>query len=313
MTNRWTKLGLSFYIAAPGLHPKLRSHTANPLAVQMDGDAHRVYYCARDADNRSSIGAVDIDIVREKILKVHDRPLFQHGSTGTFYEHGVSIGNCYWADGACYMLFMGWQRAASGHWKGEIGRLIVNSDFTLELESETPFLAISEADPISLSYPWVLQLAKGDYAMWYGSTRTWDAGNGEMLHVLNYAISADGHHWNRQGLAVPYDLGRAQAFSRPSVIEGHSGGYEMWFSYRGNGREGYRIGHAISPTGKDWMLDWGASGLDASPNGWDSEMVEYPFVFDHQGSRYMYYCGNDFGKTGFGLAVQRSESNSIGL
>ena len=45
---------------------------------------------------------------------------------------------------------------------------------------------------MSLSYPWVLPDANGAFRMWYGSTRTWDAGNGEMLHVINEASSADG-------------------------------------------------------------------------------------------------------------------------
>ena len=38
--------------------------------------------------------------------------------------------------------------------------------------------------------------------------------------------------------------------------------------------------------------------------GWDSEMVAYPHVFDHDGERWMLYCGNGFGRTGFGLAIR---------
>ena len=45
------------------------------------------------------------------------------------------------------------------------------------------------------------------------------------------------------------------------------------------------------------------SGIDVSDDGWDSEMICYPFVFDHKGERYMLYNGNDYGKTGFGLAI----------
>jgi len=44
--------------------------------------------------------------------------------------------------------------------------------------------------------------------------------------------------------------------------------------------------------------------LSVSESGWDSQMVEYPFVFDHAGARYMLYSGNTFGQTGFGLAVR---------
>jgi hypothetical protein len=44
-------------------------------------------------------------------------------------------------------------------------------------------------------------------------------------------------------------------------------------------------------------------GIDVSSAGWDSEMVEYPHVFDHQGTRYMLYNGNHYGETGFGYAI----------
>jgi len=48
-------------------------------------------------------------------------------------------------------------------------------------------------------------------------------------------------------------------------------------------------------------------GIDVSASGWDSEMIEYPFVFDHKGERYMLYNGNGYGKTGIGLAVLAKE------
>jgi hypothetical protein len=149
----------------------------------------------------------------------------------------------------------------------------------------------------------VLENANGNFDMWYGSTITWDAGNGEMLHVMNHAASGDGHRWLRDGLAVPYRLGTAQAFSRPSVIGNPHEGYHMWFSYRSGSGEKYRIGYAYSRNGKLWDLRLHAAGIDVSPSGWDSEMIEYPFVFDHKGSRYMLYNGNGNGQTGFGAAV----------
>ena len=150
------------------------------------------------------------------------------------------------------------------------------------------------ADPISLSYPWVIPGNNGDYRMWYGSTAAWDAGNGEMLHVINHAVSNDGHHWQRQGLAVPYRLGIAQAFSRPSVIGNQDDGYQMWFSYRSGSGEKYRIGYAYSQNGHAWELRLNEAGIDVSPSGWDSEMIEYPFVFDHKGQRFMLYNGNGY-------------------
>lgn len=303
MSSKWRKLGQLYVPSGESRHPKLLTHAANPLPILIEGDIFRVFFSGRDLNNRSSIGAVDIDIVRRKVIVEHSHPFFEHGAEGSFYADGVSIGNCYEVDGKRYMLFMGWQRPLSAHWRGEIGRLVVRTDLTLELDRDVPFMRSDAVDPISLSYPWVLRSEGERFSMWYGSTKTWDAGNGEMLHVINCASSADGHHWHREGLAVPFELGVAQAFSRPSVTMNKDHGYEMWFSFRSGNGEKYRIGHAVKSKLGAWELALEASGIDVSADGWDSEMVEYPFVFDHKDHRYMLYNGNGYGKTGFGLAV----------
>ena len=302
---RWKKLGQLF--CPESVHPKLASHAANPLAVLLGGDVYRVFFSGRDIQNRSSVGFVDVDIIKRELVYTHDKPVFEHGSENSFYSHGVSIGNCYEADGHRYILFMGWQCPAGGHWRGDIGRLVLGPDLSLRIDGDKPFMPIDASDPISLSYPWVIRGNNGDYHMWYGSTAAWDAGNGEMLHVINHAVSNDGHHWQRQGLAVPYRLGIAQAFSRPSVIGNQDDGYQMWFSYRSGSGEKYRIGYAYSQNGHAWELRLNEAGIDVSPSGWDSEMIEYPFVFDHKGQRFMLYNGNGYGKTGFGMAVLTTE------
>jgi hypothetical protein len=303
MTKCWKKLGQLYVPSESGQHPKLNSHAANPLPVHMAGDVYRIFFSGRDDQNRSSVGAVDVDIVQRKVITEHHLPFFEHGPVGSFYSDGVSIGNCYEANGIRYMLFMGWQNPPSGHWRGDIGRLIVTPELSLQLEEKQPLMGIDSTDPISLSYPWVEPRSMGGFDMWYGSTLSWDTGNGEMLHVIQHAASSNGQVWNRNGLAIPYQLGRAQAFSRPTVIQISNGSYEMWFSYRSGSGEKYRIGYAVSADGQDWTLDLDQAGITISENGWDSEMIEYPYVFDHSGNRYMLYNGNGFGKTGFGLAV----------
>jgi hypothetical protein len=298
---RWRKLGLLY--RPGGRHPKLLTHAANPLPIALGGDVYRVFYSGRDSEDRSSVGCVDVDLARRRVIVAHGRPAFEHGAPGSYYSHGVSIGNCYEARGTRYMLFMGWQRPQDGHWRGDIGRLVVGADLSLACDGAQPLIGADASDPVSLSYPWVEREGAG-YRMWYGSTRTWDAGNGEMLHVINSATSADGDRWSRHGLAVPYVMGRAQAFARPSVLARPDGGYDMWFSYRGAGGGRYRIGYASCTATGPWTLRIDEAGIDVSPGEWDGEMIEYPFVFDHAGERYMLYNGDGFGRTGFGVAVQ---------
>jgi hypothetical protein len=74
----------------------------------------------------------------------------------------------------------------------------------------------------------------------------------------------------------------------------------MWYACRG---ETYRIGYAESADGLSWKRHDAQAGIDVSEEGWDSEMIAYPWVFDHGGRRYMLYNGNGYGETGIGLAV----------
>ncbi|MEJ7685848.1 MAG: hypothetical protein WKG52_01950 [Variovorax sp.] len=302
MTAGWEKLGRLYCPQGTGRHPKLLTHAANPLPVLIEGDVYRVFFSGRDDRKRSSVGAVDIDIVRRQIVQEHPTPVFDHGPEGSFYADGVSIGNCYETADGKYMLFMGWQNPADAHWRGEIGRLAMAEDLSLALAEQHPFMPLGPRDALSLSYPWVARELHG-FSMWYGSTLTWDGGNGEMVHVINRAASQDGEQWRRCGLAVPYVLGQAQAFSRPTVAVDQQG-YHMWFSYRSGGGQTYRIGYAASDDGADWELRLEDAGIDVASEGWDSEMIEYPFVFEHKGLRYMLYNGNGYGASGFGLAVQ---------
>ena len=80
----------------------------------------------------------------------------------------------------------------------------------------------------------------------------------------------------------------------------------MYFSmystdYRGKER-GYRIGYASSSDLLNWKREDEKAGITVSDEGWDSEMVSYPHVFELDGEIYMLYLGNQVGRNGFGLA-----------
>lgn len=304
---KWKKLGNLYNIN--NLCEELISHCANPLPIHLENDVYKIYFSGRDKNNRSSVGRVDIDIIKKEVVKTYNKPVFKTGEEGTFYQDGVSIGNWYEVNGQKYILFMGWQTKNKEHWRGDIGRLKINSDYSLELNSQKPYITTDDIDKISLSYPWVEKISENKYIMYYGSTLDWYSPNGEMIHVINYAESPDGENWNKKGLAVPYEYGLVQAFSKPTVIKINNE-YHMWVSSRGpKGISKYRIYHSVSNDGIHWskIVDNNDAGIDVSESGWDSEMICYPYVFKHNNSIYMLYNGNGYGKTGFGLAVLEEE------
>jgi len=81
----------------------------------------------------------------------------------------------------------------------------------------------------------------------------------------------------------------------------------MWYCYRKtedfrDGANAYRIGYASSPDGLVWDRRDELAGIEPSRDDWDSKMIAYPYVV-HDGRRHlMFYNGNGFGATGFGVA-----------
>ena len=88
-----------------------------------------------------------------------------------------------------------------------------------------------------------------------------------------------------------------------------NGDYKMWYSHRGSS---YRIGYAVSPDGLTWQREDEEVGIDVSPDGWDSEMIEYACIVDVGGRRHMLYNGNGFGETGIGHAVLQTGAPARG-
>ena len=76
----------------------------------------------------------------------------------------------------------------------------------------------------------------------------------------------------------------------------------MWYSFK-DPAIGYRMGYAESNDGIKWTRMDNEVGIDVSKKGWDSEMIQYPYVFNHKNNKYMLYNGNGYGENGAGLAI----------
>jgi len=290
----WEKLGQIYKVN--NTNPYLLTHASNPLGVHLKDDIFRIFYNGRNKDNKSSVSYVDIDILTQNIINDPKTPILTYGPDNSFYSHGISIGNMWEQNGESFIGFMGWQIKGNNHWRGDIGKFEINNNIA---NKPTLLLESNENDPISLSYPFIIKENK-TYKMWYGSTIDWSSENGEMIHVLKYSTSLNGEIWDYKGISLPYELGKIQAFSRPTLLKINNKWY-MWYSYRSGDGTLYRIGHAESENGEKFKLNVNPN-LDVSKNGWDSEMVCYPFVFEHKNKIYMLYNGNNHGIDGFGLA-----------
>jgi len=302
MAMKWIKLGPVF--STDNNHPWMASHAANPVAEHLYENVFRLYFSCRDQDSRAHIGYAEVDIKPPfSVLKIAEEPLLAPGEIGTFDDSGVSLSCIRQISGRKFLYYLGWNLGVTVPWRNSIGLAIYDPGTrTFQRHSKAPLLDRNDVDPYSISYPFVLENG-GIYRMWYGSNLRWGKDQEEMAHVIKYAESDDALHWKRQGIIALNFKGESEyAMSRPCVLK-EDGIYKMWYSYRG---ASYRIGYAESRDGVEWERKDEEVGIDVSDSGWDSEMIEYPFVFDHDNERYMFYNGNGYGKSGVGLAVLES-------
>jgi predicted GH43/DUF377 family glycosyl hydrolase len=109
-------------------------------------------------------------------------------------------------------------------------------------------------------------------------------------------------------LIIQAKLNEDECQALPTVFE-LDGKFHMYFCYRQaygfrqNSRSAYRLGYAYSSDMKNWVRDDDNAGIAVADDGWDSQMQCYPHTFHMDGNVYMLYNGNEFGRTGFGLAV----------
>ncbi len=296
---QWKKLGRVF--VPDNHHPWMRTHAANTVVEHLNDDLFRVYFSCRNEDNQASVGSVDVDINSPlTVTLVSEKPVLVRGEPGLFDDSGVSLSCITKVNGIKFIYYLGWNLGVTVPWRNSIGLAIYNEQTgQFDKYSKAPLLDRNEVDPYSISYPFVMKDG-GLFRMWYGSNLSWGKDQKDMAHVIKYAESNDGISWKREGrIALEFKNNREYAMSRPFVIK-ESGVYRMWYSYRG---DAYRIGYAESPDGLQWTRKDELAGIDVSSEGWDSESVEYPFLFDHKGRRYMLFNGYAYGKTGFGLAV----------
>jgi hypothetical protein len=298
---RWIKQGVLQVL--PHQHEWARSHAALPIAEPLGGSRWRVSFSTRDAHNRSSVGCVEIDMESpHRPVPISESPLLSPGPLGTFDEAGATGAWCVTVGTRTYLYYVGWNVGGTVPFRNAVGLAIREEGASVfSRYSPGPILDRSMHDPCFVASPCVLK-ESGLWRMWYTSGVAWNQVKGmpQPRYHIKYAESHDGIDWRRDGhVCIDFRDETETAISRPCVLKEPTG-YKMWYSYRG---QSYRMGYAESLDGLLWTRKDDEVGIDVATAGWDSEMIEYPFVFDYAGKRYLLYNGNDYGRTGIGLAV----------
>jgi hypothetical protein len=291
----------------------MNHHACVPVADRVDDEVLRIYFGPRDTQGRTSTTFIEVEADNPaNVLRVHDRPVIGLGKLGAFDDSGVMPSSIVNHDGRKFLFYIGWNRGVTVPYRNSVG-LAVSDDggLTFQRVCDGPVVDRTQAEPYFCASPYAMYDAEARrWKLWYASSTGWTLvhDHPEPIYQVKYAESNDGIHWVRNNIVcLPYGF-EGEANARPCVIK-ENGRYRMWYCFRGSvdyrtdKEQSYRLGYAESRDGIDWTRDDASIGIERSDAGWDSLMMEYPYVYEHKGRKHMLYNGNGFGETGFGYAV----------
>ncbi len=313
--SAWERLGLVF--RADGQRDWMMTHAQMPHAEHIEGSVFRIYFTCRNAQNRSHVAWLTVDLERpSEVLEICAEPLMSPGPIGRYDDMGIMPSCMVKTETERRFYTIGWNVKTTVPLHNSIGLAIGPADGppSIDRPFAGPVLERNPVNPYFVSCPWVLADEAGPgWRMWYMSGLDWGVrpdGSPASRYNVFHARSPDGVVWTPDpeacvDLQHPGEL----AIARPLVIH-DADLWRMWCCYRGEDY-GYRIGYAESGDGEVWTRrDDHPLALPVGGAGFDEAMTCYPFVFDHAGERWMFYCGDQFGQAGFGLARLRGGTRS---
>lgn len=310
---KWKKLGRVFIPQEVENRAWLKEFAQAP-SVLINDNIVRVYFSCRphpDANGQYISYSGYVDLNRQnlfEIVGVSNNPILELGNLGEFDEFGTYPASVI-ADGKeVFVYYGGWTRCESVPFNVAIGMAKSHDGgISFRKMGSGPVLSYSLDEPFVLSGPKIRKY-NGLWYLWYIAGRKWivSEGRAEPIYKIRMAVSQDGITWDKFNRDIIPDKIEDEAQASPDVFYSN-GRYHMFFCYRHSthyrGKErGYRIGYAFSDDLLHWRRDDAKAGIDVSAEGWDSEMISYPHVFELDGNIYMFYLGNQVGRFGFGLA-----------
>jgi len=298
---KWKKKGLIFTVN--NNYNWMKSHASLPIADKISQNIFRVYFSTRNSQNFSHVCYFDWNIEQpEKVISISKKPILTPGSLGTFDDSGAMASSIVSHKGKKFMYYIGWNQSKSIPFRWSIGLAISESKGkNFKKFSDGPIFERNFLDPYFVSSPTVIK-ENNIWKMWYISGTKWELFNGELRNPYNirYAESKDGISWKPTGkVCVDFKNKKETRIGRASILK-EKNLYKMWYSHAG---EKYRIGYAESTNGITWQRKDSKVGITISNSGWDSEMIEYSYIFRHKNNLYMLYNGNNYGQTGIGYAI----------
>ena len=311
----WTKLGRIFDPTAERPRPWVQAYAQCPTPFLYDADTVRVYFATRpprgtDLQYVAYPGYVDLarnDLHR--VTRIAADPLLPLGGPGAFDEFGLMPSAVVRHGDAVHLYYTGWSRMASVPYTTAIGLAISHDGGdTFRKVGEGPLLGLTLNEPYLVNSPTV-RIVEGVWHLWYMTGLGWlpNEGAPEAVFRIAHATSADGIHWQRDGRTIipPHHADECQDLFQPFRLDDRWHAVFAWrraLGFRTDPAAMYRLGYAWSDDLVHWTRDDAQAGLTVSDDGWDAQMLCSTQAIELDGRILLFYCGNTFGREGFGIA-----------
>lgn len=313
---KWNKLGRIFNPVDHKLANNCFEFAQSPQTLVFE-DFVRIYFSTREKDKTgkylSHISFIDIDKEFKEIKNISKETIIELGGLGTFDEHGIFPINILKNEDKILAYTTGWNRRVSTSADASIGLAYSENDgLSFKKFGNGPVLSSSLHEPFLVGDAFVKKY-NNTYHMWYIFGTEWITDPSEKtpqrVYKIAHATSLDGISWLRESKKIISDrINSHECQALPTIIN-FNNRYHMFFCYRNaigfrkEKEKSYRIGYAYSDDLNEWTRNDDNAGIDISSDGWDSDMMCYPHIFECDGKIYLLYNGNEFGRFGFGLAV----------
>lgn len=298
---KWIKKGLIYAPASVG--DWARSHAMAPSVLALNRDVFRVYIGRFDDDGISRIGYVDVDADNpSRILNVSQKPVLDIGRPGTFDDNGVFPASVSRFGKQICLYYTGFQVGGKIRYTMFGGAAVSGDGERFRRVSEAPVMDRSDEGLYFRGGPTVMRHGR-KYLAWYSAGSEWEkvSGKARPTYDIYFQASSDPYSFGSLGrTCLRYQRSTEHGIGRPQVIR-EGGVYRMFYTRRTRDMK-YGIGYAESRDGIRWTRKDSAVNLKRSERGWDSKMVYFPCVIRRGRRWFLFYNGNDFGRTGFGYA-----------
>ena len=299
---RWKKFGRIY--SPHREHKQAISHASMPIPFEIQEGLVRVFHASRDISNRSHIWSIDIKLVGDNWQVIEDslNLLLKPGPAGHFDDCGVYPSSIVILDDAIYLYYIGWVSGATKPmFYANVGLAISKDNGnTFYKYSRAPIFGRDEVDPWMTTSPFVLK-ENEIWKMWYVGGSHWDTTTEpwKSYYHIKYASSQNGITWKKANtICLPLKKGEHH-ISRTFVFKDKNT-YRSLFGL--NSGRGYELKSACSKDGITWKRDNNYfSGFEESLDIWEKKAQTYPHLIKINDRNFIFYNGNDFGKSGFGI------------